>query len=602
MNRNNNRKPPERLEDVTIALVAVAMGRESADSVIKNTRLVNVNTGEIQENTDIAIKNGRIALVGDATHTIGKNTRVTDADGMYAAPGFMDGHLHIESSMVRVREFARVVIPHGTTAIFPDPHEIANVLGVRGVKFMAEDAVSTPLRVFTMAPSCVPSQSDFEDGGAALGVDDIASLMERDDIYGLGEVMNFTGVKNGDKDLHKEMAVTAAKNKIITGHYAMPETGAGLNAYVAAGARCCHESERREDAIAKMRLGMYVQIREGSAWRNVHEVIKAITERRVDSRFATLVSDDVHPDTLLTLGHMDHIVRRVIEEGVDPITAIQMATINTAQCYQMDRDLGSVSPGKCADIILLSDLAKVKVKKVFIDGEPVADNNRLLISIEQVAVPDAVRNTCRVKGSIYERDLLIQAPDGASGKVATRVIEVVESRAATTAREIDMNIEDGFVPANVEKDIAKLVVIERHKASGVMGKGFVKGFHIKSGAVASTVSHDAHNLIILGTNDRDMALAGNSLLDYEGGIVVVEDGEILSNLPLPIAGLMSGDPALIVADFVLSLDEAWKDIGCAMESPFMAMTLLSLSVIPELRLTNRGLVDVVNGRFTSLFV
>ncbi|GHS94087.1 adenine deaminase [Synergistales bacterium] len=587
---------------MTIALCAVAMGRESADSVIKNTRLVNVNTGEIQENIDIAITRGRIALVGDAAHTIGKDTRVIDADGMYATPGFMDGHLHVESSMLRVREFARIVIPHGTTAIFPDPHEIANVLGVRGIKFMAEDAVSTPLRVFTMVPPCVPSQAGFEDGGETITVEDVAELMERDDIYGLGEVMNLIGVQNGDINLHKEMAIAVSKNKIITGHYAMPENGPGLNAYIAAGARCCHESERREDAVAKMRLGMYAQIREGSAWQNVQEVAKAITERRVDTRFATLVSDDIHSDTILTLGHMDHIVRRAIEEGIDPITAIQMATINTAQCYQMDRELGSISPGKYADILLLSDLAKVNVKKVFIDGELVSDNSRLIVSIEQAAIPDAVRDTCKVKGSLYERDFLIPAPDGASGPVRTRVIGVVESRAFTKALEIDMNIKDGIVPTDAEQDIAKLIVIERHRASGVTGKGFVKGFQLKNGAVASTVSHDAHNLIILGTNDRDMALAGNSLLDYEGGIAVVEDGEIIANLPLPIAGLMSGDPALIVADFVFGLEEAWKDIGCAMNSPFMTMTLLSLGVIPELRLTNRGLVDVINGRFTSLFV
>ncbi|GHV38686.1 adenine deaminase [Synergistales bacterium] len=578
MNQNNNRKPTERLEDVTAALAAVAMGRESADSVIKNTRLVNVNTGEIQENIDIAIARGRIALVGNATHTIGKNTKVIDAGGMYATPGFMDGHLHIESSMVRVREFARAVIPHGTTAIFPDPHEIANVLGVRGVEFMAEDAISTPLRVFTLAPSCVPSQPDFEDSGAVISVDDISALMDRGDIYGLGEVMNFVGVQNGNKDLHKEMAIAAAKNKIITGHYAMPETGSGLNAYVAAGARCCHESERSDDVIAKMRLGMYAQIREGSAWQNVQEVVKAITERRVDSRFATLVSDDIQIDTILTLGHMDHIVRRAVEGGVDPITAIQMATINTAQCYQMDRDLGSISPGKCADILLLSDLAKAKVNKVFIDGELISDNGKLLIEIEQVVVPDDMRDTCRVKGYFCERDFLIPAPEGASDKVKTRVIEIAESRAATMAREIDMSAEDGFVPADTEKDIAKLIVVERHKASGAVGKGFVKGFRIKSGAVASTVSHDAHNLLILGANDKDMVLAANSLLDYEGGIVVVDDGEILSILPLPIAGLMSGDPALIVAEFVLRLDEAWKEIGCAMNSPFMTMTLLSLSI------------------------
>ncbi len=590
------------LKDLTAQLAAVAMGREPAETVIKDARLVSVNTGEIREHTDIAIAHGRVALVGDASHTIGRGTRVIEAAGMYATPGFMDGHIHVESSMMNVREYARAVIPHGTTAICPDPHEIANVLGKKGVRFMIDDAAATPLRVFTVMPSCVPAVPAFEDAGATIGPDDIAEFMELDGICGLGEMMNFPGVLNGDENVHKELYATHAKDKVVTGHYSMPETGPGLNAYVASGIRCCHESVRREDALAKMRLGMYAQIREGSAWRDLHEVVKSITENNIDTRFATLVSDDTHPDTLISEGHMDHIVRRAIEEGVKPITAIQMATINVAQCYQMDRDLGSIAPGKCADILLMTDLAAIDVKKVFIEGDLVAEDGKLTVNIEKAAYPDFVKNTCHLKKPLAADDFKIAAPAGNAETVKTRVIEIIEARVGTYAREIDLRIENGFVAADTAADIAKLAVVERHRLTGTMGKGFVKGFHLKGGAVASTVAHDAHNLMIVGTDEADMALAGNTLAGCGGGMVAVRDGHVLALLPLPIAGLLSEDDAATIAAKVVKLDEAWKDLGCDLESPFMTMALLPLAVLPELRLTNRGLIDTVNYRFTELFV
>ena len=592
----------QALKDATKKLAAVAMGREPAETVIKNTRLVNVGTGEILENTDIAVACGRIALVGDASHTIGEGTETVDAEGMYATPGFMDGHIHVESSMMTVREYARTVIPRGTTAIFPDPHEIANVLGREGVRFMMDDALATPLRVFMMMPSCVPAVPAFEDAGAVIGPDDIADFMEMEGIHGLGEMMNFPGVLYGDENVHRELYATLAKDKTVTGHYSMPETGPGLNAYAASGVRCCHESVRREDALAKMRLGCYAQIREGSAWRDLQEVVKAITERRVDTRLATLVSDDTHPDTLISLGHMDHIVRRAIEEGVDPITAVQMATINVAQCYRLDRDLGSLSPGKLADILLISDLARVDVKKVFIGGRLAADNRKLTAVIEKTAAPAFVLNTCHLKKPLAEEDFKIAAPRGSAGTVRTRVIEIIEARVGTLARECDLPAEGGFVPAAPEQDIAKLAVVERHKATGTIGKGFVKGFHLNGGAVASTVAHDAHNLMIVGTNDADMALAGNALAECGGGMAAVKDGKILALLSLPVAGLMSEESAPEIAARVIELDEAWKALGCELESPFMTMALLPLAVLPELRLTNRGLIDTVSYKFTDLFV
>jgi adenine deaminase len=590
------------LKNVTVKLAAVAAGREKAELVIRDARLVNVNTGEILEHTDIAVAYGRVALVGNASHTIGANTKVVDAAGMYATPGFMDGHIHVESSMMSVREYAKTVIPHGTTAIYPDPHEIANVLGKKGVRFMVDDAAATPLRVFTVMPSCVPAVPAFEDAGAAIGPEDVAEFMDLEDICGLGEMMNFPGVLSGDENVHKEIQVTLARDKIVTGHYSMPETERGLNGYVASGIRCCHESVRREDALVKMRLGMYAQIREGSAWRDLQEVVKSVTESKIDTRFATLVSDDTHPGTLLSAGHMDHIVRRAVEEGVNPVTAIQMATINVAQCYRMDGDLGSVSPGKLADILLIADLAKVDVRKVFINGTLAAEDGKLAVIIEKAVYPNFVKNTCHLKKPLNAEDFKIAAPNPQNPSPRARVIEIIEARVGTYAREFDMKAENGFVPPDLNRDIALLAVVERHKATGTMSRGFVKGFQLKGGAVASTVAHDAHNLMIVGVNEADMALAGNTLAECGGGMTAVRDGKILALLPLPIAGLLSEDEAPVIAEKVAKLDAAWKDLGCSLASPFMTMALLPLAVLPELRLTNRGLVDTVRYGFTELFL
>ncbi len=589
------------LAEVTEQLVAVAQGRQGAELVIQGGKWVNVNTGEIIENTDIAITHGRIALVGDASHTIGKNTKIIDAQGYYLTPGFMDGHIHVESSMMTVTEYARAVMPRGTTSIYMDPHEIANVLGVKGVRVMMEDGQRVPLRVFVTMPSCVPATPGFEDTGAEIHPEDIEEAMIWDGVAGLGEMMNFPGVLSGDMDVHQELQATLKANKTITGHYSMPETGSGLNAYIAAGVRCCHESVRREDALAKMRLGMYAQLREGSAWHDVEETIKSITENRIDTRYATLVSDDAHPSTLLSQGHLDHIVRRAIEEGVNPITAIQMVTINVAQCFNMDGDLGTISPGRFADILLLSDLTKVKVDKVIINGELVAEGGKVVVDLSRVSYPNFTKETMHLARSLTPEDFSIEAPVGKTQEISTRVMEIIEAKVGTYARECILPIQNQHVCIDINQDIIKVAVVERHKATGTMGKGFVKGFHLKEGAIASTVAHDAHNLLIIGTNDKDMAVAGNTLAKVGGGMVAVKDGEIIALLPLPIAGLMSEEPVEKLAPLVEKVDEAWKRLGCDLVSPFMTMALLSLAVLPELRLTNRGLVDTVNFKMVNLF-
>ncbi|SKC41221.1 adenine deaminase [Maledivibacter halophilus] len=590
-----------KLSEVTKELVMVAQGRNKAQLVIKNGNLINVNTGEILENIDVAITHGRIALVGDASHTIGKNTKIIDATGLYISPGFMDGHIHVESSMLSVKEYAKAVIPHGTTTIYMDPHEIGNVLGVKGVKLMIEDGKDIPLRVYTAMPSCVPATPGFEDNGALINAKDIKESMEWDSVAGLGEMMNFPGVLSGDDGIHEELIATLEANKTITGHYSMPETGMGLNAYIASGVRCCHESVRKEDALAKMRLGMYVQLREGSAWHDVKETVRSITENNIDTRFATLVSDDTHPDTLITKGHMDHIVRRAIEEGVNPITAIQMATINVADCFNMNRDLGSISPGKWADILLIEDLTRVKVDKVLINGKLVAENNKLCVDIKKSSYPDFAKNTMNIGKILEESDFNILAPNAKKDEILVNIMEIIEAKVGTYARKYNLPIVDGIVKNDLSKDIIKAAVIERHNATGTIGKGFVTGFGLKEGAVASTVAHDSHNLLIVGTNDKDMALAGNTLAEVGGGMVAVKNGEVIALNPLPIAGLISEENAETVSQSVAKLDRAWKELGCELVSPFMTMALISLAVLPELRLTNRGLFDTVNFKPIDIF-
>ncbi len=583
----------KNFNQITAELSQTAMGILKADTVIRGGRIVNVNTGEIEDNKDIAIKHGRIVLVGKVEHCIGEVTQIIDATGYTLVPGFLDGHLHVESSMMTVGEFTRAILPRGTTTIFMDPHEIANVLGMKGVKLMTDEGRKMPMKVYATMPSCVPAAPGFEDAGAVFGPAEVAEAMQDDRIIGLGEMMNFPGVIYGDPDAHGELKATLDADKPMTGHYSIPDLDIGLQAYAAAGVASCHESTTKEDALARMRLGMYAKLREGSAWHDVKETVRAITENNVDSRYAILVTDDVHPHTLMELGHLDHVIRQAIRQGVNPITAIQMVTINTAQCFRVDRHLGSISPGRCADIVFLSDLAEVKVDRVMVDGKLVAEHEKMLVEIPSFTYPAEARDSVHLKEKLTPQHFVIKAPEGAE-TVKAHVMEVIEAHVGTYHRMIDMKVVDGQPLHQEADDVAKVMVMERHGGSGTYGLAYVKGFGLTSGAVASTVAHDSHNLLIVGTNDEDMALAGNTLAELGGGMIAVKDGKVLARLPLPIAGLMSDKPVEEVAQAVAGLDEAWKELGCDMVSPFMTMALISLPVLPELRLTNRGLVDCLN--------
>lgn len=587
------------LWEVSQTLAAVAGGTVPAELVITHANLINVCTHEIQEDISVAISCGRIAMVGDASHCIGPDTEVVDAAGQYLAPGFLDGHIHVESSMMGAGGYAKAVIPHGTVGIYMDPHEICNVLGLDGVKCMLEDAARTPLKAMLTTPSCVPAVPGFEDTGSFIGPSEVAETMTWKECVGLGEMMNFPGILGSSDHAHGITGETLKAGKIVTGHYSMPETGKGLNAYIASGVRCCHESTRMEDALEKMRLGMYAMFREGSAWHDLKEVAKSITEHKIDTRFAILISDDTHPHTLTSQGHLDHIVRRAVEEGIDVITAIQMVTINCAQCFQMDHDFGSIAPGKCADMVLLNNLDDIQVTKVWIDGDLVAQDGKMMKEFAPYSYPDWATHSMHVGETITKDTFKIPA---SKDQVTVRAIEVIPAKVGSFERHVTLQAKDGYLESDPSQDVLKTVVFERHHNTGKKGFGFVKGFGITCGAMASTVAHDAHNLLVIGTNDEDMALAANTLIECGGGMVAVKDGKVLGVVPLPIAGLMNDKPLEEMSQMVETLEGAWAEIGCTMPSPFMTMALIPLACLPELRLTDRGLVDCTTFQFVPLEV
>ena len=575
------------LSAVTRTLADVCMGRTPADLVIDNGRLVNVHTREIHDGAEVAIKDGRVAMFGDASHTKGPDTDVLDADGAYLVPGLIDTHMHVESAMVTVARFAEAVLPHGTTTALIDNHEIANVLGLDGIRWMLEEGRGLPLKVLLAVPSCVPALPGFEDAGAVLDADDIREALTWEGVAALGEMMNMPGVFEADTGTHAMIGAVLDAGLPVTGHWSLHGwTDHRLHAYASAGVDSDHESVHREDALAKLRAGMWVQFREGSNWHDVAECVKVITEDGVDSRHALLVTDDMHPETLVATGHVNHAVRTAIAAGLDPLVAIQMATVNAAEYIGRRHDLGSIAPGRCADILLVEDLAEMRPHAVLADGTPIPDGE-----LAHLAPPPAFRETVHLKRALDASDLRIAAPS-ASGTVRVRAIGMVPGALATEHRVIDdVPVTNGAVEADPERDLAKAASIERHGGPGSIGLGFVQGLGLKRGAVATTVAHDNHNLFVVGTNDADMLAAAATLAEAGGGMVAVEDGETKALVELPIAGLLSDRPVAEVAAQVRALDRAYTDLGTTIEYPFMMVSFLSLGVIPALRLTNRGLVD-----------
>lgn len=563
------------------AFIEAARGIRPADLVLKNARVVNVLAGAVHE-ADVALFRGRIVGLGDY-----RGLAEMDLGGAYLAPGLIDGHVHVESSLVPPAEYAKAVVPRGTTAIIMDPHEIANVLGIPGIRFMLASGRGGPLSIYVMLPSCVPA-TDLETSGARLSASDLEPLLRRDKVLGLAELMDYPGVLWA-KPLVLEK-VWLGRRKRVDGH-APGLTGKDLCAYTGAGIRSDHECTSQEEAEEKLRLGMFVMIREGSTAKNLEALLPAVKPQNA-WRFL-LVSDDRSPVDLCHEGHMDHILRKAVSLGLDAITAIQMATINTASYFRLD-DLGAVAPGFQADLVVLEDLKAFRVLKVFKAGRLVAEEGRLLPGWEEsqdLRLPPSMN----VKGLGPER-LSIKAEGD-----WIKVIELIPGQILNRLRIEKAKVERGVAVPDPDRDLLKLTVIERHRATGNVGLGFAKGFGLKRGALGSSFAHDSHNIIAVGTDDQELAAAVSEVERMGGGLVVVAGGTGLASLPLPLAGLMSDRPLAEVTKAVLALREAAKGLGCVLDDPFMALSFLALPVIPELRLTDQGLVDVRRSRFVPLF-
>ena len=583
------------------SLIAVAAGREPADLVIQNCCWVNVHTREILPNSNFAIKNGRFAYCGpEISHCIGNNTKIVNGEGRFAVPGFCDAHMHIESGMLTPGQFAHAVMAHGTTSMFTDPHEIANVLGLEGVRLMHDEAIIQPINIFTQMPSCAPSAPGLETTGFEISPIDVEEAMKWPGIIGLGEMMNFPSIINGDEKLLSEIAITQNAQKIVGGHYASPDLGKNFHAYVASGVSDDHEGTCEKDALARARQGMRSMMRLGSAWYDVESQITAITEKKLDSRNFILCTDDCHSGTIVNEGHMNRVIRHAIKCGCEPVEAIQMATINTATHFGLERELGSISPGRRADIILTSDLKELPIEIVFARGVKVAENGSSIIDPVLLKWPNSVRNTVKLEKKLNAENFLIRAPK-LKNTAKVKIIGVIENQAPTKLLKGVLPVENGFVKGDLDKDICQVALVERHRGTGQITNGFVSGFGYKEKcAVASTVAHDSHHMIIVGTDQENMALAGNHLASIGGGVTVFKDGVELATVSLNIAGLMSDAPAQNVAKAADNMVEAMQICGCKINNGYMQHSLLALVVIPELRISDLGLIDVKKFEITKL--
>jgi adenine deaminase len=588
--------------DHTRILIDVSMGRQPADLVLSKGTWVCVQSGEFIPETDVAVKDGCVAYVGpNASHTIGRETRLIEAKGKYLVPGLLDGHMHVESGMLTVTEYVRAVVPHGTTGLFADPHEIANVFGLRGVKLMADEAARQPIHVWMQVPSCVPPAPGFETPGATLGPDEVAEVLTWPGVIGLGEVMDFPGVFNGDGKMLAEMDATRRAGKVIGGHYPSPDLGPAFHAYAAGGPEDDHEGTRPEDAAERVRQGMKAMLRYGSAWQDVAEGVKAITELGIDSRHFILCTDDCHAATLVGEGHMDRVLRHAIAKGLPPMTAIQMATLNTAEHFGLSRELGQIAPRRWADILLVDDLKDFRAGLVIARGRVVAENGKLLVDLPKVDYPDWVTHSVHLKRRLEAGDFRILVPNGICNekRVTCNVIGVIENQAPTRHLTFDLQPENGEVKTNPARNLAKVALVERHHGSGRMQVGLVSGFGFSERcAIASTVAHDCHQMIVVGTDENDMALVANRLAEVGGGQVVVKNGQVIGLVELAIGGLMSTEQAEVVAEKASTILEGFRLCGCTLNNPNMQLSLLALVVIPELRLSDKGLVDV--NHFTFL--
>lgn len=581
---------------LTANLIDVAMGRKPADLVLCKGTWVCVQSGEFVPNTDVTIKDGRVAYVGpDASHTIMKDTRVINAEGKYLVPGLLDGHMHVESGMLTVTEFVRAVLPHGTTGMFIDPHEIANVFGLKGVKLMADEAAQQPVHIWVQVPSCVPSSPEFETPGAEITAEDVAEAMQWENVIGLGEMMNYRGVAAGDSKMLAELEIARIAGKVIGGHYASADLGPAFHAYAAGGPEDDHEGTRLEDAVARNRQGMWPMLRYGSAWQDVATQVAAITKLGLDPRHFILCTDDSHAGTLVNEGHMDRVVRHAIAQGLPPMAAMQMATINTAEHFGVSRQVGMIAPGRWADILLVDDLKNFRAEMVLACGQVAAEQGKLRINLPKVEYPEWVTHSVHLKQALKVDDFRIRTTSK-DGLVTCNVIGVIENQAPTKGLKVVMPVKDGEV--QLVPGVAKAALVERHHKTGTVQLGLVSGFGLSEAcAIASTVAHDCHHMLVVGTNETEMAMAANKLAETSGGQVVVKNGKVIGLVELPIGGLMSNEKADKVALKINSILDGFRACGCALNNPNMTLSLLGLVVIPEMRISDKGLVDVVHSTF-----
>ncbi|MFN8383118.1 MAG: adenine deaminase [Anaerolineales bacterium] len=587
---------------LTRALVDVAMGRAPADLVIRGGKWVSVQSGEIIPNTDIAIVAGHVAFVGhNAEHTIGKKTKVIEAKERFLVPGLLDAHMHVESGMVTVTEFVRAVAVRGTTGMFIDPHEIANIFGLKGVKLMVDEAQKQPIHVWVQMPSCVPSAPGFETPGASIGPKEVTEAMTWKGIIGLGEMMNFPGVFMSDKKMLDEMSATHAAGKTIGGHYASPDLGLPFHGYVAGGAEDDHEGTRMEDAIARVRQGMKPMLRYGSSWFDVAAQVKAITEKKMDARRFILCTDDSHAETLTTEGHMDRVLRHAIGEGLNPMTAIQMMTINSAEHFGLTKEMGMIAPGRWGDVVLVEDLMNFKADMVIAKGQVIAEKGELLVKLPSVKYPSWATKSIHLKKALKAEDFILRTRAASGAEVEAHVIGVIENQAPTKHLRMQVKADNGEVKADIKRDLAKIALVERHRATGKVTVGLISGFGFtRPCAIGSTVAHDSHHMIVVGTDDESMAIAANELAKCGGGQVVVMDGKVIGLVDLQIAGLMSNEHADVVAKKAATVLDGFKMCGSELNNPNMQLSLMALVVIPELRISDKGLVDVTQFDFVPV--
>jgi adenine deaminase len=554
-------------------LIAVAKEDEPADLILANAQVVNTFNGEVEPG-NVAICGGRVAGVGDYQ----KAREVLDLSGKYLAPGLINGHTHLESSMLDVGQYAQAVVTHGTSALVTDLHEIANVGGLEGMRYVLDCARRLPLDMFLMAPSCVPA-THLETSGASIGPEEIRRILRWRGCIGLGEVMNFPGVLAGDAGVLSK--IESARGRIVDGH-APGVAGKDLSAYIAAGIRSDHESVSLAEAEEKLGRGMFAMIREGSSEKNLDALLPLVTDKTY--KRCLFVVDDRSCVDLLRDGDIDAVVRKAIRQGLDPVRAIQMATINTAEYFRRD-GLGAIAPGYFANLIVLDNLTDFRINMVFYRGRLVAREGKPLFPSYKPG-GDRLANTVNIKPFTTEALRL-----RVSGE-RHLVIEAVPGQIITRTRRENIRAVDGFMVPDTGRDILKLAVVERHWATGNIGLGLVTGFGLKRGALASSIAHDAHNIVVVGTSDEDIFTAVKEIERLHGGLVVVADGKVLASLGLPIAGLLSDEPLEDVVAEMERLEQVAKNLGTTLPTPFATLSFLSLPVIPELRLTDLGLVDV----------